>query len=137
MHVCASIRMWMYRFVEVPTLVFHVAIRRRLFHPNISAKGGICLDILNDLTLWSPAIGDRAAESTPVPDSIPDLLFFLFGPSCGIFRTGIASDCMASFGLEAAAVRVLRVQKCLHPCLLAHTAKENKQWGESAAHLLV
>eukprot|EP00439_Symbiodinium_sp_Y106_P050398 s1588_g6.t1 len=30
---------------------------RRLFHPNVNGEGGICLDILNDPTLWSPAIG--------------------------------------------------------------------------------
>ncbi|CAK0850484.1 unnamed protein product, partial [Prorocentrum cordatum] len=31
---------------------------RRVFHPNIDpSSGGICLDILNDATLWSPAIG--------------------------------------------------------------------------------
>jgi len=31
---------------------------RRVFHPNICPKsGGICLDILNNSTLWSPAIG--------------------------------------------------------------------------------
>ncbi|CAE7514513.1 hus5, partial [Symbiodinium necroappetens] len=29
----------------------------RLFHPNVNGEGGICLDILNDPTLWSPAIG--------------------------------------------------------------------------------
>ncbi|CAJ1413948.1 unnamed protein product [Effrenium voratum] len=31
---------------------------RRIFHPNICrGTGGICLDIFNDATLWSPAIG--------------------------------------------------------------------------------
>lgn len=31
---------------------------RRVFHPNVCpTSGGICLDILNDVNLWSPAMG--------------------------------------------------------------------------------
>mmetsp|Transcript_14507 Transcript_14507/g.36769 ORF Transcript_14507/g.36769 Transcript_14507/m.36769 type:complete len:271 (-) Transcript_14507:66-878(-) len=31
---------------------------RRVYHPNVcSQSGGICLDILNDANLWSPALG--------------------------------------------------------------------------------
>mmetsp|Transcript_10910 Transcript_10910/g.38304 ORF Transcript_10910/g.38304 Transcript_10910/m.38304 type:complete len:307 (-) Transcript_10910:20-940(-) len=38
--------------------VVRFASPRRVYHPNVCPNsGGICLDILNDINLWSPAIG--------------------------------------------------------------------------------